>query len=443
MTVMNLLGLVLAIAVLIFLIFKGCSAIVSSLVAALVAGLLNGFGVWESLSAYYVPGFLNFAGKMFFVFLFATIYGKVIGASGSAHRIAYTFVDIFGKKHALLVIGITTGVLVYGGVSAMVVVFTVLPIAYVLIKEADIPKILLPAAITWGQATFAMSALPGSPQNPNIVPATFFGTTPMAAPVTGIICGILMFVGGWLYLEWQNKRYHEKGIRFDAGSKINLKTDSEVRREDCPGVVKAFAPLVILIVLYLAFSGGVFGSAMDAVTAVNTAMFISIVAVFVLNPGKFNVIMAAFMDGSREWTGPLMNFTCMIAFGAVVQATPGFALVSEWLLNVSGNVYVSALLTVSIMCGITGNGSGGETIAMNALGERWLTMGGNPQALHRIASVASCGFDSLPHCGGITTVYGLCDESIGKGYIHAFFTTTLIPFLCGIVAVVLVSVGIL
>lgn len=443
MTAVNLIGLILAIAVLIFLICKGCSAIVSSIVAALVAGLTNGFGVWQSLTEFYVPGFLSFTGKMFFVFLLATIYGKVIGASGSAHRIAYTFVDIFGKKRAIFIIGITTGVLVYGGVSAMVVVFTVLPIGYVLIKEADVPKILLPATITWGQATFAMSALPGSPQNPNILPATFFGTTPMAAPISGIICGVLIFLAGWIYLEWQNKRYHSKGIGFDSNSKINLKMEGEVSREDCPSVWKAFAPLVILLVLYLAFSGGWFGFTFDAITAVNTAMFVSIVVIFILNPKKFNTLLKAFMDGSKEWTSPLMNFTCMIAFGAVVQATPGFALVSDWLLNFSGNVYISSLLTTSIMCGITGNGSGGQAIALNALGQNWIAMGANPQSLHRIVSIAASGFDSLPHCGGITTVYGLCDESIGKGYIHAFVTTTIIPFLAAVLAVVFATIGIL
>lgn len=443
MTAINLLGIVLSIAVLILLICKGCSAIISSIVAALIAGLTNGFGIWQSLTEFYVPGFLGFAGKMFFVFLLATIYGKVIGVSGSAHRIAYTFVDLFGKKRALFVIGLTTGVLVYGGVSAMVVVFTVLPIAYVLIKEADVPKILLPATITWGQATFAMAALPGSPQNPNLVPATFFNTTPTAAPISGIVCGILIFIAGWIYLEWQNKRYHAMGIGFDNNSKINLKIQSEIRREDCPSTWKAFAPLVILVVLYSAFANGWFGFTLDPTTSVNTAMFISIVLVFVLNPSKFKDLMKAFMDGSREWTTPLMNFTTMIAFGAVIQATPGFAVVSEWLLTFSGNVYVSALITTSIMCGITGNGSGGETIALNALGQNWLTMGGNPQSLHRIVSIASSGFDSLPHCGGITTVFGLCDESIGKGYIHAFITTTIIPFLGAVIAVLLASIGIL
>ena len=439
---MNIFGLILAIAALIFLICKGVNAIVSSLVAALIAGLTNGFGVWETLSGYYVPGFLGFAGKMFFVFLFATIYGKIIGASGSAHRIAFTFIDLFGKKRVMLVIGLTTGVLVYGGVSAMVVVFTVLPISFVLIKEANIPKILLPAAIAWGQATFAMGALPGAPQNPNIVPSTLLGTTPTAAPVIGIVGAIVMFALGYLYLEWQIKRYRAKGIGFDENATINLSSREEWSRENCPGVIKAFSPLVFLVVSYLLLANGKLGITMDSVTAVNTAMFASIVLVFLLNPKKYKDLMAAFMDGAREWTLPLFNFTCMIAFGAVVQNTAGFASVAAWLLAIPGSAYVSAAVATSITCAITGSGSGGEGIALNALAQSWLSAGANPAVLHRVVSIASCGLDSLPHCGGITTVFGLCNESIGKGYKHAFVTTCVVPLIATVVAVILGSMGV-
>lgn len=442
MTALNILGLILAIAVLIYMICKGFNAVVSSIAAALVAALTNGLGVWEALTGLYVPGFLGFAGKMFFVFLLATVYGKVIGASGSAHRIAYTFLDLFGKKSAFLVIGLTTGVLVYGGVSAMVVVFTVLPISFIICKEADVPKALLPAAITWGQASFAMGALPGSPQNPNIVPSTFFGTTPTAGPWLGIIAAIVMFLFGWIYLEIANKRYHAKGIGFDPNGKINLKMESQIQREDCPGVVRGFAPLVVMLVLYLCLANGTLGIKMDTITAVNTAMFVSIVLVFVLNPSKFKELYNAFMEGTREWYAPLFNFTTMVAFGAVVQGTPGFAVVADWLLNLPGSVYVSALVATSLMCGITGNGSGGQTIALNAMAESWLSLGANPAVLHRIVSCTACGLDSLPHCGGITTVYGLCDEDVGKTYVHSFFTVTLGPLVASIVAVIFASFGV-
>jgi len=125
-----------------------------------------------------------------------------------------------------------------------------------------------------------------------------------------------------------------------------------------------------------------------------------------------------------------------------VQGTPGFAVVADWLLNLPGSVYVSALVGTSHMCAITGTGSGGQTIALNAMASSWLELGANPAVLHRIVSCTSCGLDSLPHCGGITTVYGLCDESVGKEYIHSFFTVTLGPLVASIVAVIFANLGV-
>ena len=439
---MNIIGLILAIAVLIFLICKGCSAILSSLIASVIAGLFNGFGIWETLTGYYVPGFLEFAGRMFFVFLLATVYGKLMGSSYSAHRIAFTLLDIFGKDRVILVIGLATGILVYGGVSAMVVMFTVLPFAYILIKEGNVPKSLLPAVIAWGQGTFAMAALPGSPQVVNIMPSTFLNTKPTAGPILGIIAAVIIFALGLLYFQWQLNNYRKKGIGFDPESKINLKVEKEVKKEDCPSIIAAFAPLAVLICLYLCLSSGWIGEAMDSITAVNTAMFFSILVIFVLNLDKREALVRSILEASNEWTTPLFNFTTMIAFGAVVQATEGFNTIAQWLLSLPGSVYVSAFVTTNIMCGITGSGSGGETIALKSMATSWLEMGANPSALHRVVSVSSCGFDSLPHCGGITTVFGLCDEDLGKNYIHVLVTSTLIPTLAAAVVVILASIGI-
>jgi H+/gluconate symporter-like permease len=88
------------------------------------------------------------------------------------------------------------GILTYGGVSLFVVAFAVYPIAVALFRRADVPKRLIPAAIALGSFTFTMTALPGTPAIQNAIPMPFFGTTPFAAPVFGIVAGLIMFGGG-------------------------------------------------------------------------------------------------------------------------------------------------------------------------------------------------------------------------------------------------------
>ncbi len=441
MATFNIIGLLLSIIVLILLVMKGANAITASLIAALVAGLTNGFTIWETLQTYYVPGFLSFAGKMFFVFLFGTIYGKVMGSSNSAHRIAYTLLDIFGKKRVVLVVALSTTILIYGGVSAMVVYFAVVPIAYVLIKEADVPKILLPGMLMWAAGTFAMSAIPGTPQNVNLVPTEFLGVAPTAGALIGIIDTVIVFGLGLLYFNWQIKKYKAKGIGFDPNGTINM-ASGDITRDDCPNVFKAFLPIVSLVGIYLALYNGTFGIQMGSFPAVSSAMFIATVIVVVLNPGKFKDNTKAIVDATNQWTAPLFNFTCMIAFGAVVEATPGFSAIADLLINVPGGVYVSAWLTTNAMCGITGSGSGGEVIALNSMASKWLAAGANPAVLARIVAISAVGFDSLPHCGGTTTSFGLCNEKVGDGYIHAFVSSVLIPFVASLFCVVLTMMGI-
>lgn len=64
--------------------------------------------------------------------------------------------------------------------------FALYPITLTLFKKADLPRVLIPAAIGSGAFTFA-NMLPGNPQTLNIIPTTYLGTTAMAAPAVGII----------------------------------------------------------------------------------------------------------------------------------------------------------------------------------------------------------------------------------------------------------------
>ena len=116
-----------------------------------------------------------------------------------------------GHKRAILAIVLSCAILTYGGVSLFIVVFAVYPFASALFKEANIPKRLIPDCIALGAFTFTMDALPGTPQIQNIIPTNFYGTTGYAAPIAGIVGGILIFIIGMVYLEWRKRKAIAKG----------------------------------------------------------------------------------------------------------------------------------------------------------------------------------------------------------------------------------------
>ena len=109
---------------------------------------------------------------------------------------------------------LTCIVLVYGGVSTHVVAFAVYPLAAALFREANYPKRLIPACIGFGSWSVSMDALPGTPQIQNLIPTKYLGTTAYAAPVTGIIAAIILFVGGVAYMEWRRKKLTASGAWF-------------------------------------------------------------------------------------------------------------------------------------------------------------------------------------------------------------------------------------
>ena len=251
-------------------------------------------------------------------------------------------------------------------------------------------------------------------------PNSGFTMAPTAGALIGVIDTVIVFSLGLLYFNWQIRKYKAKGIGFDPNGTINM-ASGNITRDDCPNAFKAFLPIVSLVGIYLALYNGTFGIQMGSFPAVSTAMFIATVIVLVLNPGKFKDNTKAIVDATNQWTAPLFNFTCMIAFGAVVEATPGFASIADLLIKVPGGVYASAWLTTNAMCGITGSGSGGEVIALNSMANKWLAAGANPAVLARIVAISAVGFDSLPHCGGTTTSFGLCNEKVGAYSICCFF----------------------
>lgn len=453
--VVGIVGLIISLAVLIVLIFKRMPVIFAVPIAAVIAALTN----WDSSGANIWPALTNFAvgtGTTFtqflFVFLLSTVYGELVAGLGMAQSISNFFIKIFGKKAAPIVIIITTALLVYGGVSAMVVAFTVAPIGISLLRKTNISKKFLPALIALGQSTFALTALPGSPQVNNIIPTTYLGTTSTAAPVLGIIASVILFGLGTVYLVWQINRSVKKGEGFEEDlvpeQYKNKKDESE---EKTPHILVSFAPMVLLIILFIVLENVQFGSYQfskqyNGLASVCTAMFISIIFLVIYGvffAKKKKETFAIIKTGSVDWIDPLLNFAMIVGFGTVIQNLNGFMVLTNWVVGLGSN-YLVAAITVCLLAGVTGSASGGLKIALNSneLITAWTSSNMNMGALHRIISVASGGLDSLPHCGGILADLQVCGENHSRSYFHIFIVTVVIPIIATLVLVLLASMGI-
>ena len=215
--------------------------------AAGVVALLSGLDVFETYTGPYMEGLVGFVKSWFPIFLLGAVFGKLMEKTGAAKSVAKKVTQLIGKKRAVLGVLIAAAVLTYGGVSLFVVVFAIYPIALELFREANISRKLLVPTFALGAFTFTMTSAPGTPQIQNLIPMEYFGTTPMAAPVIGIVTTLIMAVGGYLWLAYRAKKLSAKGDVFTEPT--NQVPTEETTDEKVPNWVLSLLPLLIVVVL--------------------------------------------------------------------------------------------------------------------------------------------------------------------------------------------------
>src|SRR3954462_14353900 len=242
----------LALGFLILVAYRGYSVILFAPVAALGAVVLTAPGsVLPAYTALFMENMAAFVRNYFPVFMLGALFGKLIEVSGFARSIAAAISRAAGRRHAMLGIVVICALMVYGGVSVFVVAFAVYPFAAELFRAAGIPKRLIPATMSLGTFTFAMDAMPGSPQIQNIIPTTFFGTTTMAAPILGPIGGAFILIVGMAYLEWRRRAAASAGEGYGSGH-LN-----KPEAADGAGIVSPYLaclPLAVVAVMNIVFT---------------------------------------------------------------------------------------------------------------------------------------------------------------------------------------------
>ncbi|MDX1728189.1 MAG: GntP family permease, partial [Pseudoalteromonas tetraodonis] len=95
---------------------------------------------------------------------------------------------------------------------------------------------------------------------------------------------------------------------------------------------------------------------------------------------------------------------------------------------------------------ITGSASGGLSIALDALGSIYIQqandLGISLETLHRIASIACGGLDSLPHNGAVITLLAICGMTHKDSYKDIFVCTLAIPLIATGTTLIFASMGV-
>lgn len=424
-------GIIIGLALLMILAFKGWSVLWAAPVAALVVALSGGLDPLYTYTVAYMDGFVGFTASWFPVFMLGAIFGKLMEFTGMARAIALKLSEMIGTDRAILAVIISCAVLTYGGISLFVVVFAIYPLALNLFREAGISRRILPAAIGLGSFTFTMTALPGSPQIQNLIPMPFFGTTATAAPIMGVTAAVIIAVLGYSYLIWRQRQLKAMGEVFIEPEEVVMPEGGE----NLPNAFISVLPLFLVI-----FSFNVLSLHIVA------ALALSNILILVLNYDKVREFVKAINEGAQGSVTAIMNTSAAVGFGAVVRNVPAFDDLAGILFDIPGNPLVSLAVTSTLLAGATGSASGGLGIALEALGPAYyhlaIDTGISPAAFHRIASLASGGLDSLPHNGALLTLFAITGMTHKESYKDLAITVIGSPIVAIAVVIVLASYGI-
>ncbi|MDO9005573.1 MAG: GntP family permease [Aquabacterium sp.] len=455
---MDFLIILLALGLLIFVAYKGHSVILFAPVAALLAVLLTEPAL---VAPVYIGLFMDkmvqFIRLYFPVFMLGAVFGKVIELSGFSSAIVSSVIALVGRSQAMLAIVLVCAILTYGGVSLFVVVFAVYPFAAELFRQLEIPKRLIPGTIGLGAFSFTMDSLPGTPQIQNIIPTTFFNTSTWAAPWMGLMGSVFVLVTGMMYLESRRR------AALKLGEGYGLHTLNEPLKTPLgalPNPWIAMLPLVLVAVLNKVFTTWipqVYGaryvvdlpglktpvtgdvSSVVAIWAVEAALLAGIATVLLF---AFKPVVSRFAEGSKEAvSGALlaaMNTASEYGFGAVIAALPGFVAVTVALSGIP-NPLLNEAIVVTTLAGITGSASGGMSIALAAMADTFILnaqAAGIPmEVLHRVASMAAGGMDTLPHNGAVITLLAVTGLTHRESYWDIFVVVTCLKTLAVFVVI--------
>ncbi|WP_431483259.1 GntP family permease [Pseudomonas solani] len=456
---MGTLGILLSLALLMFLAYRGYNVLILAPLMALLAVLFAGDAalMLPTYTQVFMKSLGGYLIQFFPLFLLGAIFGKLMDDSGSARAIAQGIVTRLGRERAILAIVLACGLLTYGGVSLFVVAFAVYPIGTALFREAGIPKRLLPGAIALGAFTFTMTALPGTPAIQNAIPSPFFGTDAFAAPILGLIGGLIMLgLGSW-WLAAQARTL------MAAGEGYGSHKDDPTEQSGLPvtGFWLALLPILLVIALNFLMAKQVlpnldtsylakpeFGGLQDAKSVIGiwsiiVALGAAVLLLIGLHWPRWVDLKQSLNDGTFGSMLPILNTASEVGYGTVIASLAGFVVIRDLVLSVPGNPLVSEAVAVNILAGITGSASGGMSIALKTLGAQYLEManaaGISPELLHRVAAMASGCMDTLPHNGAVISLLAICKLTHRDSYRFIFMNTVIFPLAALVVVITLGS----
>ena len=159
-------------------------------------------------------------------------------------------------------------------------------------------------------------------------------------------------------------------------------------------------------------------------------------------------ILATVNEGAMTSAGALFNISVISGFAAVVAATTAFQTMAGSIVNLPIHPILIVVVAIVILVALTSSPPAGMTIILPILASALLAGGSatnagilTPEMIHRVATIASVSFETLPFNGMIVIILSMTKLSHKEGYMPMFLISCILPLIAAIVAALMYIVA--
>lgn len=443
--VIGIIGILIGFCIILFFTFKNVSTIILAPIACLVVAAFNHLPLITSFTDTYMNGLASIIIMIFPIIMLGTILGKVYTQTGGAVALADGFIKAFveratGEKQvyiSIAIIVIVSFLLCLGGIDAFIVLYTTFPIVVRMFKRLDMPRKYIPGIL---MCSTAAACCPGAPTTQNVVPMAILGTTSTSGLLPGIVASLIIAVGTWLTISQMVIKAKRRGEGFEYGEMPPVPEFDDGRKK--PNFFVALVPIFIVFALFAIIK-------LDITVALSAGIITALILMgkcikVDTLPAKTSIkghILATLNDGAMTSTGAIFSVSVIGGFAAVVAATTSFQTLSNNLVNLPIHPMLIVVIAVVVLVALTSSPPAGMTIIVPILASALLAGGTAASAgiitapmIHRVATIASVSFETLPFNGMIIIILSMTRISHKEGYMPMFLTSVIYPFIGAVVA---------
>lgn len=447
---LGIIGIIIALLLFIFLVYKGWKNLYVSLIAVAIVCITNKMDFIEQLTSGWLTGVITMITTVFSVIFLGTIFGRIYSQTGGSYAIAKwlckTFIDGKDEKKkvtaAVVSYFIISSLVIIGGIDCFAAFFSLFPICVIMAQKANIPRRFLPGMLYLNCAFFAC---PGVPIIYNIITQAAFASagyefSVWGGLIPGLVATAIIGVGSIVTLTTLIRKAQAKGEVFEYGEVEHYQL-----REDrpLPHPIIAILPLVCVFVLYSVVGLDIFyamtgGIVLDLIL-MGKYLTYSEESEGIKRVSFLPSLKKAANEGAGQFPSAIFDISCANGLATVITATAAFGAIVGALGGLNMPPIWLAIVVVCVIVAITSSPPTaimiGVPIIVGICASKGIDM--NVGAIGRVVAIAAGTFETLPINGAILTTMALSKVTHKEGYFPEFMESIVFMLVGCVVAAVL------